>query len=140
MSSTGLFIDLLTVVRNSYQMGIESYGLKQLEKVTGFDRSDGIEAGSGAVLLYENYVKGGDSSLLDAIAVYNEDDVRSTKVLRDWLVEHRPDGLRWREAVLPEYENNLELDELETALLISEPGSTQHLLGNLIGYWKRERS
>ena len=140
MSSTGLFIDLLTVVRNSYQMGIESYGLKQLEKVTGFDRSDGIEAGSGAVLLYEDYVKSGDSSLLDAIAVYNEDDVRSTKVLRDWLVEHRPDGLRWREAELPEYDNNAELDELEFQLLKFDQGTNEHLLGNLIGYWRRERS
>jgi len=140
LNSSGLFVDLLTVVRNAYQMGIESYGLKNLEKVTGYKRSEGIKAGSGAVLLYEQYVRDADPQCLDDIALYNEDDVRSTKALRDWLVHHRPEGLRWREAVLPEYEKNLELDELETALLAYEPGSNEHLLGNLIGYWKRERS
>ncbi len=142
LASRGLFVDLLTVVRNAYQMGIESYGLKNIEKVMGFKRSGEIEAGSGAVLLYESYVKdkGKNEQYLTDIALYNENDVRSTKILRDWLIVHRPEGLRWRDAELPEYDNNAELDELEFNLLAFDQGTIQHLLGNLIGYWKRERS
>lgn len=35
---TGLFVDLMPVVRNSVQIGVESYGLKHLERVTGYQR------------------------------------------------------------------------------------------------------
>jgi predicted RecB family nuclease len=140
-ASTGLYVDLLTVVRNAYQMGIESYSLKDVEKVTGYVRREvEIKAGSGAVLLYEEYLGSHDEHLLAEIAGYNEDDVRSTQALLDWLVANRPAGLRWREAVLPEYDTNVELDELEFALLSFDQGSLQHRLGNLIGYWRRERS
>jgi uncharacterized protein len=140
LSATGLFVDLLTVVRNAYQVGIESYGLKDIEELTGFERSGEIHAGSGAVLLYEDYLATGSEATLDGIALYNENDVRSTMVLRDWLLEERPVGLAWRTAELAEFETNVELDELEVALLGFEPLSVQHLLGNLIGYWRRERS
>ena len=141
LSATGLFVDLRPVVKNAYQIGIESYGLKNLERVTGFERTGEIHAGSGAVLLYEEYMTGGrDGSLLDEIALYNDNDVRSTMLLRDWLVENRPDSVRWREVEFDEYETNKELDELEFALLEYDQESIQHLFGNLIGYWKRERS
>jgi uncharacterized protein len=138
--ATGIFVDLLTVVRNSYQMGIESYGLKDIEAVTGFERTGEIHAGSAAVLLYEEYCLSGAASKLEDIALYNENDVRSTMVLRDWLLDERPKGSRWREAELPEFEGNVELDELEFKLLQFDQGTIQHLFGNLVGYWKRERS
>jgi uncharacterized protein len=140
LAATGLFVDLLTVVRNSYQMGIESYGLKDIEQVTGFDRTGEIHAGSGAVLLYEQYRETCDVALLDEIALYNQNDVRSTMALRDWLIANRPGSGRWRDAVLEEYDNHHELDELSFRLLSHPPGSIQHLMGNLVGYWRRERS
>ena len=33
---TGLFVDLLTVVRNGLQAGVESYGLKHIERLAGY--------------------------------------------------------------------------------------------------------
>ena len=140
LKATGLFVDLLTVVRNSFQMGIESYGLKDVEHVTGFVREGKIEAGSGAVLLYEEYVESNNNQLLEEIAQYNRNDVQSTMALRDWLVANRPEGGRWRETEFPEYENHVDLDEVSFKLLQYEPGTVQHLMGNLIGYWRRERS
>jgi uncharacterized protein len=140
LAATGFFVDLLTVVKNSFQMGIESYGLKDIEKVTGFERTGEIHAGSGAVLLYEKFCETGESSILGEIGLYNENDVRSTLVLRDWLISQRPGGTRWRDGILPEFERNLELDELEFHLLEFERETIEHLYGNLIGYWRRERS
>ena len=140
LAATGLFVDLLTVVRNSYQMGIQSYGLKDVESVIGFKRTGEISAGSGAVLLYEDYRQDGDPVHLDAIAVYNENDVRSTMALRDWLLANRPAGRHWRPAELEEFDNHHELDELSFKLLQYPPGTLQHLMGNLVGYWRRERS
>src|SRR2546430_12706812 len=32
---------------------------------------------------------------LDEIAAYNDEDCRATLALRDWLVEHRPEGAAW---------------------------------------------
>jgi uncharacterized protein len=138
--ATGLFVDLRTVVKNAYQIGIETYGLKDLERVTGFERTGEIHAGSGAVLLYEDYRTTGDDGLLSSIALYNDNDVRSTRQLRDWLLLHRPGDLAWRDAQFDEYETRHDLDELEFRLLEFDRDTDQHLLGNLIGYWKRERS
>ena len=102
LAAKGLFVDLLTVVRYAYQVGIESYGLKDIERLTGYQRSEeGIHAGSGAVLLYEEYTTSSDETKLDAIALYNEDDVRSTMMLRDWLLAERPSSSRWRLSPAP---------------------------------------
>jgi len=140
LAVTGLFVDLRPVVKNAYQVGIETYGLKDLEALTGFERTGEIHAGSGAVLDYEAYLETGDVRRLEAIALYNDNDVRSTRALRDWLVEQRPASARWREVAFDEYESTKELDELEVALLGFERDSVEHRLGNLIGYWRRERS
>ena len=51
-----VFFDLLPVVRHSIQAGVESYTLKQIERLTDYERSGAIEKGAGAVLEYENYL------------------------------------------------------------------------------------
>ena len=77
----GVFVDLLAIVRNSLQAGLESYSLKKMEKLAGFSRNsnetdrdnslgepsqskkgqksveleEAIVGGSGAVLAYEYY-------------------------------------------------------------------------------------
>jgi len=136
---TGLFVDLMPVVRNSVQIGVESYGLKYLERVTGYQRGHEIEQGAGAVVEYEQYMVDGDSDRLDRIASYNEDDVRSTLALRDWLVGLRPHGLPWRTSVFEPGEGFPELDAQVEALHAFGPESSEHLLGDLLGYWFRER-
>jgi uncharacterized protein len=137
---TGAFVDLMTVAGNAVQVGTESYGLKHLERLTDFVRDHEIGAGAGAVIEYEAWMRDGDAEHLARIADYNEDDVRATLALRDWLVAQRPVGLDWRAAVV-EVEEPLEnFDEQIDALHAFGVGTPEHLLGDLLGYWAREGS
>jgi uncharacterized protein len=138
--SDGVFVDLLPVVTGSLQAGVESYGLKHVERLAGFQRSHDIDRGAGAVVEYEHWMGDGDATRLDRIARYNEDDVRATRALRDWLVQQRPDGTAWRPAVLEPAPDDPELDARIDALHRFDPGTPEHLLGDLLGYWRRERA
>ena len=135
---TGAFVDLLVVARNAMQVGTEGYGLKFLEQLTTFERGHEIDQGAGAVVAYEQWMTDRDPAELRQIASYNEDDVRATRALRDWLVDHRPSGLPWRAAELEPEEGIPELDERVARLHAFGPGTTEHLLGDVLGYWRRE--
>ncbi|KUI34701.1 hypothetical protein AU195_09280 [Mycobacterium sp. IS-1496] len=135
---TGAFVDLLLVARNSIQVGTESYGLKHLERLTDFERSHEIDQGAGAVVQYEHYMAQRNQDDLDAIAAYNEDDVRATLALRDWLVDHRPPGLLWRPAVIEPDPGQPELDELVARLHEFPVETDEHNLGDLLRYWRDE--
>lgn len=137
--ATGLFVDLYVIAKNSIQVGTESYGLKYLERLAGFERRGGIDQGVGAVVEYEQYMANMDPQLLDDIARYNEDDVAATMALRDWLLLHRPDDSLWRDAVLEESEHIFDTDALVDRLKHFGEHSPEHLLGDLLGYWRRER-
>ncbi|MEO9180520.1 MAG: TM0106 family RecB-like putative nuclease, partial [Acidimicrobiales bacterium] len=137
--NTGLFVDLFLVAKNAVRVGTESYGLKDLEHVVEFVRSGGIEQGAGAVVEYEKYMESKDEQLLRNIAAYNRDDVASTMTLRDWLVMQRPNNLEWREAFIEYEQLEFDTDELVAQLRTFDEGSPQHLLADLLGYWRRER-
>jgi uncharacterized protein len=137
---TGLFVDLLTVVTQSMQVGVESYGLKKIEQLAGFERRQDITRGAGAVVEYEKWTADRNDARLDAIAAYNEDDVRATLALRDWLIDQRPAGIEWRVAqVEPPEETYPDIDAQVEALHAFGPGTPEYLLGDLLGYWVRER-
>ncbi len=135
---TGAFVDLLPVARNAVQVGTESYGLKALERLTGYQRGHDIDAGAGAVLSYEQWMAEANPAALEAIASYNQDDVRATRAVRDWLVEQRPADLPWRAAVLDPADELPELDARVEQLHAFGPDTPEHLLGDLLGYWRRE--
>jgi uncharacterized protein len=137
---SGAFIDVMTVASNAVQVGTESYGLKHLEQLTDFVRDHEIGAGAGAVIEYESWMADGDEVHLDRIADYNEDDVRATMALRDWLVDQRPTDLDWRAPALEIEEPLDNFDEQIDALHAFGPGTPEHLLGDLLGYWGREGS
>lgn len=136
---TGAFVDLYPVVTGAMQVGVESYGLKHIERLTGFERSHDIDRGAGAVVEYEHWTRDADPARLDRIARYNEDDVRATLAVRDWLVAHRPDGTPWRPAVLDPEPGDPELDARIEELHAFGPGTHEHLMGDLLGYWRREQ-
>jgi uncharacterized protein len=121
------------------QVGVESYGLKHIERLTDYQRGHDIDQGSGAVVEYERWMQASDQTMLDRIAAYNEDDVRATRALRDWLVTQRPPEMPWRAAVLGRDEPDAELDARIEALHAVGPGTVEHLMGDLLGYWRRER-
>jgi predicted RecB family nuclease len=137
--TTGQFVDLLPIVKGAMQVGVEGYGLKHIERLTDYERGHDIDKGSGAVVEYEAWMRSNEQPMLDRIAAYNEDDVRATRELRDWLVTQRPAGMPWRPAVLGRDEPDAELDARIEALHAFGPGTVEHLLGDLLGYWRRER-
>jgi uncharacterized protein len=137
---TGLFVDLLGVVRNSLQAGVESYGLKWMERLARYERNHEIDKGAGAVVGYDRYMTSKAQAELDAIAIYNADDVRATLALRDWLLTERDPALEWRLAEFTKEttESRQELDELIGRLHARPADSIEHLMGDLLGYWGRE--
>ncbi|BBZ20896.1 ATPase [Mycolicibacterium gadium] len=134
----GLFVDLLAVARKSFQVGVESYSLKFLERLTGYQRSHLIDKGAGAVVQYEKFMATNDPDDLTSIAAYNEDDVRATRAFRDWLITQRPVTLPWPEP--NESDNDLleKIDEQIAEFHAFEKETPDHLLGDLLGYWTRE--
>jgi predicted RecB family nuclease len=137
---SGMFVDLFTVAKNAIRVGTESYGLKHLEHLVEYQRGAGIEQGAGAVVEYEEWMRTGEDERLRSIARYNCDDVESTRALRDWLVARRPTGLAWREPFITEEEYELDTDELVEGLHLFPEDSGEYLLGDLLNYWRRERS
>ncbi len=134
----GVFVDLFAVARNAIQVGMESYGLKSLERLTDYQRNHDIDKGAGAVVRYEQFMADGNPAELTAIATYNEDDVRATRALRDWLIAHRPAGLPWREPPEEPDEVLVNIDEQIAAFHQFDEGTPEHLLGDLLGYWTNE--
>jgi uncharacterized protein len=133
-----VFVDLLTIARNAIQVGAESYSLKVVERLTDYQRSHTIDKGAGAVVSYETFMKDGDRAELAAIAAYNEDDVRATLALRDWLVAQRPDGLPWRPPPGPPSEVIADITDMVAKFHSAGEGTPEHLLGDLLGYWTNE--
>ena len=138
---SGIFVDLhLDVLKNAFQVGVESYSLKQIERLVGFERHTDITGGSGAVIDYERYMHDQDDQWLQTIARYNEDDVRATLAVRDWLVEQRTSDDAWRDAILLSEDDDYEhpAAELVDALINYPDGSPERLLADLLHYWHRE--
>jgi predicted RecB family nuclease len=133
----GVFVDLLEVVRHTVIVGAESYSLKQVERAAGYERGHDIDAGAGAVVSYERWMRDRDDDHLHAIARYNEDDVRATLAVRDWLRREVLQGVPDRSMIDFEPLDPREVDDLIAALLEREEEWLQ-LLGHLLDYWSRE--
>lgn len=133
-----VFVDLLTVARNAIQVGAESYSLKVIERLADYQRSHAIDKGAGAVVSYEQFMAGGDRAALTAIATYNEDDVRATLAVRDWLVAHRPVGLPWPPPPGEPAEVVVDITDMVATCHGFGDGTPEHLLGDLLGYWTNE--
>lgn len=84
-----VFVDLYGITRQAVRIGVERYGLKAVEAVYGFERSAELD-GLGSLRRWQNWLDDGEQTWLDEIAVYNEDDCRSTHALYAWLWSLRP--------------------------------------------------
>jgi predicted RecB family nuclease len=92
-----VFCNLHSVVRQGLRAGVPSYSLKEVEALPAFRRQADLKSGTRAVLAYEEWMHTKEAARLEEIATYNEEDCRATLALRDWLVEHRPEGTSWAE-------------------------------------------
>jgi hypothetical protein len=94
MLRAGLFVDLYQVVRHSLRASVESYSIKRLEPFYGFERETPLtDANVALANLQANLELSDTPSIAEdtraVVRAYNEDDCRSTVVLRDWLEAHR---------------------------------------------------
>src|SRR5580693_293628 len=90
----GVFVDLYRVIRQGVQAGVESYSIKRLEPLCGYDRQVDLREATASLIAFEAALEEGTAAGdagLQTVAGYNEDDCRATLALRDWLEERRLD-------------------------------------------------
>jgi len=92
---SGRLIDLYKVVREGIRVSEPGYSIKNLEHFYMQKRDGDVQNAAASIVFYERWKETKDDSLLRKIQDYNYDDVRSTFLLRQWLLTLRPDGLPW---------------------------------------------
>jgi len=78
------FLDIYSIFTNHIAVPVLSYSLKPLAKYFGYKWRTNLN-GMKAVRKFEDFLTTGDKKILDEILMYNEDDVRATKLLWDVL-------------------------------------------------------
>ena len=157
------FIDLHRVVREAMRIGVERYGLKELEPLHGFPREQDLREAGVARRDVELALEMGDrpaltGELRDMVARYNAEDCYSTEALRTWLEARRAEAIAAgmaierptvREAAAPEglNERDLRIQALKAALMAQLPEddsswTDEHraiaLLASMLGYYRQE--
>jgi len=158
-------VDLYAVVRQALAISEERYGLKNLERFYDLTRETAVKKGDASIVMFESWMLDKNQATLDDIELYNRDDCRSTRLLRDWLLERRmqaidelgtdfplrdvkhPDapchsefteGCKSCEKQRREEREEARRSDLERRLLGAPEGSVGRLLGHLMGYHRRE--
>ena len=147
-----VFVDLYAVVRQGVRISKGSYSIKKLEEFYwGHTRSSdgaGVADGLSSVVEYERWLAGrddgaADQSILDDIRRYNEEDVRSTLALHDWLEARRADLEAAGHVLarpLPEQPKEIsDAERAEIELAEQLVGSGHELLAGLVGWHRREK-
>ena len=140
-----VLVDLYRVTKQALRASVESYSIKAIEKLYGFERTADVAGGDESIVRFEEWVESGDDSILEEVERYNEEDCRSTYALHEWLLGIRPPGLPWRDPpeLRPRKEELVQRDAeraaLEERLLAgAEEGTPRRLLGHLVDYHQRE--
>jgi hypothetical protein len=90
----GVFVDLYRAVRQGVRASVESYSIKRLEPMYGYERTVDLRDAGSSIVAFETWLELGgdvpdDPEILNRIEAYNRDDCVSTSLLRDWLEERR---------------------------------------------------
>jgi len=143
-------VDLYRVVREGIQASEPSYSIKNLETFYMEARSGEVTSAGASMVVYEQWRQLQDTKLLTEISDYNEADCRSTRLLRDWLLTLRPDGLRWYTGEIEEDEDPVRTARRQAAeqrakttlaslvLAPTEELPFRELVGNLLEFHRRE--
>lgn len=155
-----VLVDLYRVVRQSLLASRESYSLKDIEALYMGERQDTISEAGSSIVAYEKWIETRDQAILDAIAAYNEQDCRSTWLLRRWLEQRRPEAEKKFGIVIPrpvvqpsepspelkEWERDIEAlsDRLTAGAPLAPPRServvsARWLLGQQLWWHRREQ-
>jgi predicted RecB family nuclease len=151
-----VLVDLYTVVRQGLRIGQPNYSIKSVEAFYMGKRDTEVAEGGDSIVAFEQYLESGEEALLEGIERYNEDDCRSTHLLREWLLERREEAIErfgeipWRPAGAmenPDPELQEEIDALHDALTEGIPEEAEDrddaerarwLMAQLIDYHRRE--
>lgn len=92
----GVLVDLHEVVRHALRASVEAYTLKDLEILHDFQRTVSRRETARAMLLFGWWLHTGEAGdelpeIRETLARYNEEDCRSTWLLRAWLEARRPE-------------------------------------------------
>jgi len=88
-------VDLYRVVREGVRVSEPRYSIKNMEHFYLEKRAGAVTNAGASIVYYEKWKQTQDPQLLQDIADYNEQDVRSTLELRNWLLKLRPKDLPW---------------------------------------------
>ncbi len=66
------------------------YSLKDVAKYLGFKWQAEDAGGAESVVWYNDWLKSHDQKIMDKIIAYNEDDVRATLFIKEWLDKQKP--------------------------------------------------
>lgn len=91
------FVDLYKVVREAIRVSEPRYSIKNLEAFYMEKRAGEVTSAGASIVYYENWRQSHDDELLRKIRDYNEDDCRSTYLLREWLLGLKPQATTWSE-------------------------------------------
>jgi len=144
-------VDLYGVVRQGLRISKGSYSIKKLEAfywggIRGSgDQPDDVADALASVVAYERWLAEPDAQILDNIAAYNRDDVRSTHDLHGWLEERRTElerahGAQPRPALGDGIASDAltAAEEQEATVVDQLQRSGNRLLGGLVGWHRRE--
>jgi predicted RecB family nuclease len=152
-----VLVDLYAVVRQGLRVGQPNYSIKSIEAFYMGKRGTKVAEGGDSIVAFERYLETGEEALLEGIERYNEDDCRSTHLLREWLLARRGEAIElfgqeipWRPPAAPEdldQEPQEEIDALHAALTAGVPDDAEDrddeqrarwLMAQLIDYHRRE--
>lgn len=83
-------IDLHTKLVDSAVLPLYFYSLKDVAGYLGYKWSDADAGGAESVIWYREWLENKDKKLLDKLIRYNEDDVRATLLIKEWLEKQKP--------------------------------------------------
>ncbi len=83
-------IDLHQSVISSVILPLYFYSLKDIARYLGFAWRASDAGGAESVVWYNDYLETKDNKILKKILDYNEDDVRATLFVKEWLEQQKP--------------------------------------------------
>ena len=160
----GILVDLFRAVRQGIRASVESYSIKKLEDLYGFTRQIDLRDAGSSIVAFEEWLELGEgdrptSTILDRIERYNQDDVISNQLLRDWLEDRRkelatltglavprpaprapeaPDALTQASAEVEALANRLTSDVPVDPAARTEEQRARWLLAQLLSWHRRE--
>src|SRR3989344_3635583 len=87
-------IDLHAKLVDSVVLPLYFYSLKDVAGYLGYKWADAGAGGAESVVWYTEWLEKKDSKILDRLLKYNEDDVRATLLIKEWLEKQKPHTAR----------------------------------------------